>query len=155
MSVTGTVKERVQYWVEDAIGGFVTIEWWVNIGKARDEPQSTIKFGKQKNLQMTYGEEIPESGVFKEVPFSIRVSDILERQYPQVYPPNHHAMDAAEVLLDYLYARKSNETEKTTYYIYNIYDLELGEIKDRSTVRNRKMGAVLVSGKLLVKYVDL
>jgi hypothetical protein len=152
MSVTNTVKNRIKTWVESALpnNSDVYVDWTVTVDY--NKTSSTIKLGKSILEDETYNRSIPETGVFMTVPFSIRVTDKIYRDWERKHPKEYMAMDYAEDILTDIISRKKSTTEET-YYIYDIMNLTLGLVRG-TTLRNRRMVTYEITGELYVKFED-
>jgi hypothetical protein len=157
MSVTDTAKERVKDWISSAlgVGSYVTVDWTIIIGEASTSiPSSTIKLGRQRYENFTYGRSIPETGTWMIVPVTVQVSDYIDRQYHDEHPQDYSSMDWTDTIVDYLYSMKNDESEKELYNIYNIININVEQKRGRRTLRNRRLSTYSISFELLIKWED-
>lgn len=153
-----TVKERIKDYIEEAIGGYVTTDWNMPLGDliriADNRPISTIKVEPIEWEDRNYGGKVPEDGAWVVISFIIFIFDDIDRSYEGEHPKDYKVQDHAEDLVTYLNTKRQNDTEKTTYYIHDIYEIGLGKISSRRIGRPRRLAGMEVNGKILAKWLD-
>jgi len=153
-NLTNLVKDRLMYYVNEAIGGETTTNWHVMVGKYDNKPVSTIKFEPLVWTDPTYGRLVPESGAFVEIIFTIFINEDIDRDFEDEHPYNYKALDAADLVIDYLLTISGNESERINYNIHRIYDIEMNEGGSDNVGRPRDVAIVSVKGKIYAKWLD-
>jgi len=152
--ITNAIKERMIYYIQEAIGGTVTTNWNVDIAYADERPSSSIKFEPIIWDDPTYGKLVPEVGAIVEITFSIHIVNDIDETYDMEYPYNYRVLDDAETLIDYLIDMSEDTTERSTYKILKIYDMIVDEISSSKANRGRNISTVEIKGKIEVKWED-
>ena len=155
MSTTETVKWRLKQWVEAALeateaNSFVTVDWTINVAVGKKMPSASIKLNRQEHLLLTYDTALNDDWMM--YPFSIRIVDKINWDPYVGEPRAANSQYFTEIVIDYLYSKKQNETEKTSYNIHDIRDIQFRIIRGKRTIRNRKLKTYEITGDLLVKW---
>lgn len=154
MIYSDDIKNRLNDYVVNAIGGTVSNNWNVNISVFPTDSVATIKIEPDRILNITYGNRVPEAGAFRELSFTIFVSMDIDREQEGHHPINYSLLDYVEHLTDYLIEISGNVIERNTYNIYRIYDLQTEEYISHDTSRPRSKSTFVIRGKLLSKFLD-
>lgn len=152
--LTNSIKDRLAYYIDAAIGGEVSTNWHVAVGKYDDKPISTIKFEPLLWDDPTYGRLVPQSGAFVEINFTIFINEDVDRDFEDEHPYNYKALDAADLVVDYLLTISGNESERANYNIHRIYDIQVNEGGSDRSGRPRDVAIVSIKGKIQAKWLD-
>jgi len=156
MNLTDMVKERLKNYVVEAVGGLTSTDWniEINLMKSENRPVSTIKFEPIVFEEPTYGRLVPESGSFGIFDFTIYVFDDIDRTQGDEHPSDWAAMDAADAIFTKLLQKSGDATERTTYNIQRIYDINIKEGTSEEQRRQRRAARYIVTGSIYAKWVD-
>ncbi len=156
MNLTDMVKERLVDYIEEAVGGLVSTNWNIEVNLMRDEsrPISTVKFEPIRFEDPTYGRLVPEAGAFANYDFTIYIFDDVDRTQSDEHPSDWAAMDAADAIFTKLLQKSGDATERTTYNIQRIYDVNIKEGTAEDQHRQRRMARYILTGRMYVKWTD-
>lgn len=146
-----TVKQRLNDYVEAAIGGNVFNDWKIDIQYLGTWPTSTIRIPSFGLMNENYGRKTPEGGSWAFYEFTIFIHNKLDDQYGEGVPDSYESYDDAESVIDYLLSIRGNETEKSTYGIYWIDNLG---IYVETSKRPKNVGTISVRGRIRAKWID-
>lgn len=144
------VKGRLNDYVDAAIGGIVSNDWRISIHHIGTFPVSTIRLPSFDLIDENYGKRTPEVGCWAFYDFSVFIHEERDDSYGVSTPDNYQTLDAADDLLDYLIGIRGNATEKSTYGIYNIFNLRIVEENPRGGPRD--IATVSVRGRIRAKW---
>jgi len=146
------VKNRLNDYVDAAVGGIVSNNWRIGVEYIGTFPMSTLRFGGAQIIDENYGGKVPEAGSWIIYEFSIFVHEKAVSNYLDATPKFYKAMDAADNIIDYLIGKSEDEDEKTDYGIYEIYDLVLDGVQPDRRARN--VGRMVITGRIRAKWLD-
>ena len=146
------IKSRLNYYVNEAIGGTVSNNWRINIMSLRDFPISTIRFDDVTLDDLNYGRKTPDDGEWAEYDFTIYIHQKIEVNVEPTNPIGYKTMDLVDTLIDYLIGIRGDSTERSTYLIQWIGDLTSKEVRPKSVPRN--IYSMSVSGTMYVQWLD-
>jgi len=147
------IKDRLKYYVDDALGGSVSNNWRINIMLLPSFPISTIRYDDVTLNNMNYGRKTPDDGKWAEYRFTVHVHQTITTSVPVTNPIGYKTMDLAEELVDYLIDIRGDSTERSTYKIQWIDQLRTREVSPKGNPRN--VYTVAVSGTMYVQWVDI
>jgi hypothetical protein len=147
-----SVKDRLNYYVETALGGEVINNWRINIMLLDSRPISTIRFEDITLDNLNYGRKTPEDGEWAEYNFAVYIHEDIDTTVPETNPIAHQTMDLAEDLIDYLVGIRGDSTERSTYKIQWIDNLMAKEVNPSSVPRN--IYTISVTGTIHVQWTD-
>lgn len=154
-NLTDMVKERLATYVREAVGGFVSTNWNIELKETDNlRPIVTIKLEPIKFTDPTYGKLVPESGAFANFTFTIFIFDDLDRTQNEEHPDDWAAEDAADAIFTKLLQKSGDETERTTYSIHRIYNMSIKEGTPDDQHRQRALARYVLKGELDAKWTD-
>lgn len=146
------VKDRLNYYVDEALGGTVTNNWRINIMLLDDLPISTVRFEDVILMDHNYGRKTPDDGEWAEYGFMIYIHQKIDTNVPPTNPIGHRTMDLADDLIDYLVGIRGDSDERNTYLIQWIDQLSMREVRPKSVPRD--IYSMSVSGVVHVQWTD-
>jgi len=144
------VKNRLNNYVEEAIGGGVFNNWRISVTDLDEMPVSTLRFPSVDVVNENYDRRTPEKGSWAYYDFTIFIHDEIDEETSDKNPESHRVMDDADLVVDYLLLMRGDETEKLTYGIYWIDEIRV--VKERSAPRN--ISTLSVRGRIRAKWLD-
>lgn len=146
------VKSRLNDYIVAAIGGIVSSNWKINITSLGTKPITSIKFDNISLNDETYGRLLPTAGSMCTYEFTLFVHDDADPTYRDTTPIFYKVMDDADDIITYLKGKDENDTEKSDYGIYRIFDIDTDfSIPGREP---RDLGRMVIKGKILTKWLD-
>lgn len=150
--LTDLVKQRLDDYVYEAIGGYVTTNWNTVVTRAKDQPFASIKFEPITWEDETYVSTSKSAWAY--LTFSIVISYEVDRQTDLQHPMNYDAMDKADLVLTKLIEKMEDDTEQTTYKINNITDLHIEDGGWDKKARAGKRYQYIVKGVIKAEWTD-
>lgn len=146
------VKERLNYYVDEALGGTVSNNWRIDVMKLKEFPVSTIRFNDVMLNNMNYGRKTPVDGVWANYMFNVYIHQKIDKSVTGNNPIAYKTMDLADTLIDYLLTIRGDSTERSTYKIQWIDSLSMKEVSPKSLPRN--IYSIAVTGMMHVQWTD-
>jgi len=154
-NLTDMVKERLASYAREAVGGFVTTNWNIELKETNNlRPIVTIKLEPIKFEDPTYGRLVPESGSFANFTFTMFIFDDLDRTQNEEHPDDWAAQDVADAIFTKLLQKSGDAIERVTYGIQRIYNIGIKEGSPEDQHRQRALARYVLKGELDVKWTD-